>query len=165
MKIIKGIQPIKNQTDKIGLITDTFVVHTVLGYHNSLYQHVHNPAKCYPSLANGVTITGGAGAWVLGSFVEVIPVNTLTTMFDIHWIIFESASANDTYELILYRGLAGSEIEIGRIRTRRESTQSGASNAPIQIPAQAANTRISAKVASSSGGDNVTISVILHDYL
>jgi hypothetical protein len=56
-------------------------------------------------------------------------------------------------------------VEIGRIRTHKNSVQAGAINVPIQIPPQLANTRISAKVASSSGGaDNVTISVFYHIY-
>jgi hypothetical protein len=137
---------------------------TIMGYVNSLYQHIHNQAKCYPTLANGVIVTGGAGAWALGNFVEVIPANAITSMYDIHFVVFEGASATDIYELVLYRGAIGSEVEIGRIRADRENAQSGVSNSPIQIPALAANTRVSAKVASKSGGDNVTISIYYHTY-
>lgn len=149
---------------KLGLVTDFASHQTLLGYQNSLYQHVHKPSKCYPTLGNGVTIAGGAGAWALGNFVEFIAANTITNAFDIHWINFESASANDVYELVLYAGTAGNEVEIGRVRTYKTATTSGAINVPIQIPAQSANTRISAKLASASGGDNVTISVFYHIY-
>jgi len=39
------------------------------------------------------------------------------------------------------------------------------SNAPIQIPVQSPNARISTKVASKSGGnDTVTISIYYHTY-
>jgi hypothetical protein len=137
---------------------------TVFAFGNAGYQHIHQPAKCYPTLADGVTVTGGAGAWTLGDFVEIVPVDTITTAFDIHWINFESASANDIYELVLYSGLGGAEVEIARVRTYKSATMSGANNVPIQIPVQYANTRISAKLASSSGGDNVTVSLFYHQY-
>ena len=151
--------------DKIGVATDIASNQTVLGYNNSLYQHVHQSAKCYPTLANGVVLTGGVPAWTLGNFIEIIPANAITSMFDIHYLNFEGASATDSYELVLYKGLGGSEIEIGRVRTSRESATSGITNVPIQIPAQMANTRISAKLASKSGSsDTVTISVYYHIY-
>lgn len=161
MQLINKVDEIN---DKIGETTDDASNETILGYNRSIYQHIHKPAKCYPSLANGKVITGSATAWTLGNFIEVIPANTITSVYDIHWINFENASANDIYELVLYKGLAGSEIEIGRIRTHKDSNQTGTSNVPIQIPALMPNTRISAKLASSSGGDNVTISVFYHEY-
>ena len=148
----------------IGKTTDTAQDETLLGYNSTMYKHIHNPAKCYPSLANGILVTGGVGVWTLGSFVELIPTNAITASFDIHWINFESASATDTYELVLYGGLSGNEIEIGRIRTYRNSPVSGANNVPVQIPAQVPNTRISAKLASATGGDNVTVSMFYHIY-
>jgi hypothetical protein len=136
---------------------------TLLAYSNAAYQHIHAPAKVYPTLLNGVTINGGAGAWELGINTEIIPANAITMAFDIHFINVEAASANDTYELVFYAG-AGDGTEIGRVRTVKQSTPAGANNVPIQIPAQPANTRISAKLASATGGDNITISVFYHGY-
>ena len=151
--------------DLIGSPTDIWsITKTVFGYNNVTYQHIHNAAKCYPSLANGVTVSGGSGIWQLGNFIEVIPSNTISRSFDIHWINFESASANDVYELVLYSGNVGNEVEIGRIRTYKTATQTGAINVPIQMPPQLANSRISAKLASASGGDTVTISLFYHQY-
>ena len=150
---------------KLGVTTDFASHQTLLGYQNSLYQHVHQQARVYPSLADGVVVTGGVAAWALGNFAEIIPVNTITNAFDIHFIRFEGASATDVYEFVLYKGTAGNEVEIGRVRTSRESATSGITDVPIQIPAQVANTRISAKVASKSGGnDTVTVSVMYHEY-
>lgn len=150
---------------KLGETTDYASHQTLLGYQNSLYQHVHKPSKCYPDLADGITITGGVSAWTLGSFVEIIPADTITTAFDIHWIEVEAVNAVDTYQLKLYSGAEGSEEEIGCVRFTRASNQTGASNVPIQIPFQHANTRISAKLASKSGGsDTATISLYYHIY-
>lgn len=159
-------QQVLNAIAKIGTsATEIWSDDTVLGYQNSLYQHVHQQARVYPTLADGVVITGGAGAWQLGSFVELVPLNAITSAFDIHYVNFEGASATDTYELVLYKGTEGNEVEIGRVRSDRQSATSGITNVPIQIPAQDANQRISAKVASKSGGgDTVTISVYYHLY-
>lgn len=149
---------------KIGETTDDAQDYTLLGYNNSLYQHVHNPAMCYPSLADGVTVAGGVGSWTLGNFVEIVPANTITHPFDVHWINFESVSANDVYEFVLYAGSIGNEVEIGRCRTYKTSTASGSNSVVIQIPAQNANTRISAKLASAGGGDSATVSLFYHNY-
>jgi hypothetical protein len=138
---------------------------TVFAFGNAGYQHIHQSAKVYPSLADGITVTGGSGAWTLGNFSEIISANTITTAFDIHYVNFENASANDIYEFVLYSGALGEEIEIARIRTYKYATSTGAINVPIQIPVQYANSRISAKLASKGGGgDTVTVSLFYHQY-
>jgi len=151
----------------LGATNDFAVDKTVLGYFNSLYQHVHNKAIVFPTLAAGKVVTGGVAAWAEGAAVEIIGTATApfaTNAFDIHWINFEAASANDTYELSLYSG-ADASVEIGRVRTTKYSNTDGVVSVPIQIPAQAAGTKISAKVASAGGGeDTVTISVYAHLY-
>ena len=116
-------------------------------------------------MANGIVVTGGTNPWALGVNREIIPANTITTMYDIHYVVFEEASVADTYEFVLYSGLSGEEVEVGRVRTVKDSNQSGPVRVPIQIPAQLANKRLSAKVASKSGGgDTVTISLMYHSY-
>ena len=152
--------------DKIGEDTDFWNGHrTLLGYSNTSYQHVHQPALCYPSLANGIQINTGSGAWALGAFTQLIPTNEINHAFDIHWVNFESASNTGVYELHLYSGELGEEIEIARIRTVRDGAQTGIVNVPVQIPVQHANTRISAKVAGNAGNRNVTVSVFYHGYI
>ena len=97
--------------------------------------------------------------------MEIIPASTITVDLDIHFINCQAASATDVYEIVLYKGGAGSEEEIGRVRTSRSSAVSGVANVPIQIPFQLANTRISAAIASASGGsDTLTLSVYYHEY-
>ena len=159
--ILIDTDSIKN---KIGTETDIATDKTVLGYSNSMYQHIHNPSECYPSLADGITVNAGAGSWQLGNFFQIIPSNIINNAFDIHWVNFEKVSENDVYELILYSGLVGQEVKIGSVRTYKTSAVSGANNVPIQIPPQPPNSRISAKLASSKGGNNVTISVFYHIY-
>ena len=139
---------------------------TLLGYNNSFYQHIHSPGKCYPTLASGVTITGHNTAWTLGNKTEVIPADTITNAFDLHFVNIEAASATDAYEIVVYGGTVGNEVEIGRVRAHKNSVQSGANNVPIQVAPQAANTRISVAIASSSGGGGtLTVSFFYHEYI
>lgn len=126
-----------------------------------MQDHVHSASKVYPTLANPITVTGAAGAWTLGNFVEVVPVNMITSPFDIHHINASNASAADNYELVLY----AATTEIGRVRFSRSSGLSTVNLLPFQCDIQAANTQIQAKVASSTGGaDTVDISIFYHIY-
>ena len=113
----------------------------------------------YPTLADGITVTGGA-AWTLGNFATIAAANAITSAFTIKGVNIASASANDTYELVLYSGALGAEVEIGRTRFTRVSNTYQIGFSSIPCTPLAANTRISAKVASSTGGDNCTISIL-----
>lgn len=124
-----------------------------------IYEHGHSESKCYPTLANGVAVLGGI-AWTLGNFVEIIPVNTITKDFDIHFISIEGLSAVDTYEIVLY----AAETEISRVRVARTANQDSTTQVPIQTPMLKANTQIQAKSASSGGGDTAIISLHYHEY-
>ena len=145
----------------IGPVTAVPFEDSIFGNLNALYNHIHSPGLCYPTLADGKTVNGGAGAWQLGTITELIPAGTISVWFDIHFIMVEAASANDVYELVLY---ANDVTEIGRVRTVKQSTPSGANNVPVQIPPQAPDTKISLALASKTGGDNVTVSVFYHTY-
>ena len=68
----------------IGAVDDVPFSESIFGNLNAIYKHVHSPAMCYPTLAAGKTINGGAGAWQLGTVTELIPANTITVPFDIH---------------------------------------------------------------------------------
>lgn len=151
--------------DVVGNKTDTHDGDSIYAMSDTLLDHVHSESKVYPTLANGVTVTGAAGAWTLGVFAEIFPASTITSDFDIHFIGVEAISANDVYELVLYQGPVASEVEIGRVRFSKSTVQEGTQNQPFQTPIIAANERISAKVASAGGGsDTVTISIFYHTY-
>ncbi len=101
----------------------------------------------------------------MGSIVEIVPANTITTEFDIHWISISSLSANATYEIVLYQGAASSEVEIGRVRATRAAALTKTLDRPFQDVILAANTRISGAVASSSGNaDTIDLSIYYHPY-
>lgn len=151
---------------KLGNSTDNWPTHrTVLGYTNVVYQHIHNRAYCYPSLADGVLLSTGNGSWVLGNIIEIVPQNTIQDRYDIHFLVSEGASSSDIYEIVLYSGNIGSEVEIARVRTSKETNNSGTSNIPIQIAPLNSNTRLSARIASQSSGiDTMTVSIFYHIY-
>ncbi|NHJ39632.1 MAG: hypothetical protein FK731_06315 [Asgard group archaeon] len=150
--------------DVIGNKTDTHNGNSLVSKTETLLEHVHGASKVYPTLANGVTVTTGVGAWTLGNFVEIVPSSTITSDFDIHWVSIESISANDVYELVLYKGALTSEIEVGRVRFTKNAALDSTLNIPMQTSIIDANERVSAKIASSSGSDNATISLFYHTY-
>lgn len=144
---------------------DTYLSNTIYGILKMLKDHVHSATKVYPTLANSITLTGGAGAWQEGAFVEVVPASTITDYFDIHWVTLTNPSATDEYEVSLYSGALASEVEIARIRTSREAIQASTPPIGTMTPFIAPNERISAKVASKVGGaDTIDIAISYHEY-
>lgn len=152
-----------NWGDVIGNKTDTHDGDSIAARTETLLDHVHHQSYVYPTLANGVTITGGA-AWTLGNFTEIVPASTITSDFDIHHVSIEAISANDVYELVLYKGALASEVEIGRVRFTKNAALDATLNVPMQTPIVDANERISAKIASATGSDTATISLFYHIY-
>ena len=157
---------IGNKTDRSfsdGTVgTDT----SVMGHLRANYNHVHDSAKCYPVLADPVTIAASSNAWTdYGDYVEIIPVDTITSSFDIHWVHTGEISATGNYVLELASGLAASEVTIGQIAFSRDSNQVQTASQPIQIPPQPTNTRISARLSSGNAQANTAdIKVYYHNY-
>jgi hypothetical protein len=125
-----------------------------------LLDHIHTSSKVYPTLATGVTVSGGA-AWTLGEFTEIVPANSIASPFDIHFLNIAEVSAADTYELVLY----AVTTEIGRIRfTRALGAGTTSALIPFMTPMIAKKTQIQAKIASASGGDSCVLSIFYHTY-
>ena len=144
---------------------DNYTSDNIYGILDMLKHHVHSVTKVYPTLANNVTLTGGAGAWQLGNFIEVVPANTITDWFDIHWVVLVDPSVQDNYQVELYQGDLGSEELIAQIKVTRDTNQGSTGSVPIMTPIIPANTRISAKLATESGGnDTLDIAVLYHEY-
>ena len=135
---------------------------SVFDYVHIIEDHLHGQSKCYPSLQAGVSILSGA-IWTLGNFVELIPVNTITSPFDIHFLILESVTNDETYELVFYNV----ETEISRIRWSSDLAAGGrviSVPIPTQMEIQNANSQIQCKLASSGAAETVVISVLYHTY-
>lgn len=145
---ITKIDNIKIETDKIPA---TIVKIDDIKASTTYRQYV------YPTLTAGVIVNGGVGAWGLSAAVtEIIPTNAIGAAFKLIGINISQISANDTYELVLYSGTAGNEVEIGRKRFTKIAT---GNMPPMMFKTESlpANTRVSAKLASASGGDNITL--------
>ncbi len=152
--------------DVVGNKDDEHGTMSVAGQVHELVEHTHEAAKCIPSGAAGVVVTAGdSEAWDLGSFAVMSATNAIDEDFDIHFVVVEVMSANATYEIVLYAGADGSEVEIGRVRVVRVTNQVRSSHLAIQTPIIAANTQIKAKVMSSTGAlDAVTLTLFYHIY-
>ena len=133
----------------------------------SLDTHAHSAAKTYPELAASITLTKGSGAWAAypSSKTEIVPVNTITSVFDIHGISVDTISANGNYTITLYSGTAGNEVAIGVRSFTRTAASTDSPYVFFQTPKQAANTRISAAISSANAGTNTcNIKIDYHVY-
>lgn len=156
----------KTPADVIGNKNDDHTGDSIKADTYTIEEHIHSKSKVYPTLTDGVTLTAGA-AWVLGVFAEIVPLNTITLDFDIHYVSIEDISANGVYELVLYSdadGIGGDEVEIGRVRFTRNAIQSATLNVPMTTPIVSANSQIKAKLAGSNAGQTAVISIFYHTY-
>ncbi len=129
--------------------------------------HIHSAAAIYPVLATGVTLTKGAGAWAAypEAKTEIVPVDTITSPFDIHWIDVNTISANGQYTITLYSGLAGAEVKIAEVAISRTAVFSQEGAVPVITPIVSANSRISAAISSSNvAADTLIAKVGYHTY-
>lgn len=126
--------------------------------------HLHAVQKVYPVLSGLVSVVGGTGAWAEGAKAQVVPASTITKAFDITGVNVGSGSANTNYELVLYVGAAGAEIEVACIPfTITAATNTG--TFPCSTPILAANERISAALRSLTGTpDTATIKITYQEH-
>ena len=125
-------------------------------------EHLHSMSQVYPSMQDGVAVTS-AGVWTLGAFTELIPVNTITEDFDIHFVVLETVSDDEEYELVFYNV----ETEISRIRFSSDLAAGGriiSFPIPTLMPIEKKNSQIQMKLASSGDTETVVLSVIYHIY-
>lgn len=106
--------------------------------------------KVYPTLAAGVTVTGGAAAWELGVFATVVPALTITTSFIMDSVTVEVPTAGAIGELVLYRG--ADDVEFARVRTTDNGLRFGFTAFEVL-----ANEKIRAKFASLAGGAQTAV--------
>ena len=114
---------------------------------------VFKERKVYPSLNDPIQITKDSGAWAAhGTPTEIVPVSTLTSKIEIDYINVSTISAVGSYELILYTGLAGFEVEFAKRSIDRTATHSQEGYIPVNSIQIDPNTRISASLSGSPAG-------------
>ena len=146
--------------DVIGNKDDDHDGNSILADVHTVLEHIHTASKVYPTLVAGVAVAGAAGAWGLGSFVEIVPNAGIGSAFDIHYISVEALDDNAVYELVIY----AVETEIGRVRFTKNANQDGIANVPFITAIIPGGTQIQAKLASSTGNSVATISIFYHTY-
>lgn len=148
----------------IGNKSDTHDGNSIKAMTHIMDEHTHKEQKVYPTLADGVTLSSGAGDWGLGTIVQIVPISTIDSDFDIHEIVIEAVNTADkTYELVLYAG--ADDTEVGRVRFAAGSVRGGVPNVNMQTPIIAKNSRIRGKLAIQDGnGKTATISLRYHTY-
>jgi len=137
------------------------VIEMIFDFLKTVYKSLHAKQNTYPTLADSIVLTSGVGDWELGSLVEVIPANFVCYPFEINFVgIGEASATGAVYEIELFAGAVGSELEIGQCRAYRQANQSGSSPSPMSTPIQPKGTRISARCAVEDGGSE-TIKIAL----
>lgn len=142
------------------------IYNTVMAYLQTGYYHVHGASFLYPKYASPVQLTSATASWATtGNITEIIPANAITKNFDLHWASLAEISA-DLYGVIdIFAGDAGSEVLIGSVDVNRTINFSREGVAPVQIPQQPANTRISARFSdSTTSSRTVRIKLYGHVY-
>lgn len=142
---------------------------STLAFLHTSYYHVHGASFIYPSKADPVLLTSAAASWATtGNIVEVIPANTITKPFDLHWISISDISAILYGEIDLFSGAVGEEVQInspyGAADVVRTSNFSREGSVRIQVPQQPANTRISCRFSDSTTSQR-TVRVKLYGHV
>lgn len=103
-----------------------------------------------------------------GVTATIVKTNTgagVQSPFDIHFIQGGIANKKDTYIIELASGLVGYEQRIGNIRISTEADTSAAGMIPMMTAILPLGTRIVARVASLTGGnDTIVVSLNYHMY-
>lgn len=145
--------------DVLGNKTDNQIGDSAMSRLYRLENHVHGPALCYPTQAAGITVVAGVGAWVLSAaFANVAPLNAIQNPFDIHSINVENTSANTTFELWLYYGVANTFA--GMARFSRNAAGGIEAVVPFRSVIIPANSQIDCKLCSPAGAaDSVRFTI------
>lgn len=124
---------------------------SIMAYNATMYYHIHGASWLFPDKADPITLTSSTAAWSqTGAIIEIVPANTFNHPFDIHWASISDISANLYGVIDFFSGNVGQEVKICSVDVVRTTAQSRENAMPMQIPQQAANTRISARFSDST---------------
>jgi len=149
-----------HMSDVIGNKDDTIAGDSIMALLKRAAGRLNNPSRVYPSLADGIDVISGAGAWALGGAVEILPAGAVSEAFLVFYVKIEAVSLTDVYEIILYSG-ALADVEVGRFRTQRDAAFPQAGGVPISTEIIPADTRLSARIANQTA-PVATLTVSIH---
>lgn len=152
-------------SDVLGNKSDTHSGTSVMANVKRIEEHNHNTQCVYPVLADAIVLTSSASAWTFGAYVEIVPVSTIASDFDIHFINISALSANDEYVVELASGAGASEVLLCQVSAVRSAVQNQGAASPTSTIIIPANTRISARIASKDASANTgAIKIWYHTY-
>jgi len=126
-------------------------VSSIMGFLQTGYYHVHGASFIYPDKAVPVTLTSAAAAWgETGAITEVIPAGAFSKDFDLHWASISDISNVLDGVIDIFAGASGSEVKIGAVDVVRTANFARENAVPVQVPQQAAGTRISCRFTDST---------------
>jgi len=133
MKIGDGKSIIGSLLDYVA-VPFVFGTNTILAFLQTGYFHIHGASFSYPKYVLPILLTSNAAAWnTTGTIVEVIPANTITKAFDLHWISIADISAALYGIIDIYSGGSGSEVLIGSVDVNRTANFSREGYAPFKF--------------------------------
>jgi len=151
--------------DAIGNKEDTYASNSLHSKTDLLVKHLHNKAEVYPNNCIPITLTTSATPNTHGTIVEIVPASTINDVFDIHWVTLSDISANGNYELRLYTGASGSEVELTNKSFFRNSNFIQEGNLSAMSDSILPGTRISASIKGSNAAANTcAIRLEYHTY-
>ena len=129
---------------------------------NLIHEQVHSGDQLvYPTLAAAIVATSSAVAWTMGNYIEIIPVNTVKTMFYLTGIVINNMVIDTEYEINIATGLGAAEVIIGTFTHETHDTNLSCIiplNTPLKV---SSNTRISVRCASENAApDTCTIKLM-----
>ena len=144
-------------------------IESILGDLGTVAFYRHSRWRVYPQdVTTASTITAGTPANTFGSWVEVIPLNTVTFPFHIVGFCVCNVNAVTNYHIqIGYNTInadPGTNMEMGERRIRIATTPIAKQSELMAIAGQGvpANSRVMARLKTASGNpDTATLSVVL----
>ncbi len=122
---------------------------------------LHAMQYVYPVLAASVTLPAdGANPWTYGALTTVVPINTITSSFNIHGISISNMSVTSSYIVKITYGAA--DTVWGYFRISRGGAAFNSSVIQIQGAVIPANSAVKMQVADAGGIGTLDISIYYH---
>ena len=117
-------------------------------------QHIHCAQGVYPTGTDGVPLAVGGGAWTAGASTEIVPVDTITTPFDVVAVVVEAASNVTMYEIAI---VDSDDNVLGTARFLGNAADHVL--VPISTPVIAANSQVKAILNGATNASTATVSL------
>lgn len=165
--LLKAIKNIIGTVADIVSVPFVFGTNTILAHLNTNYYHIHGATFIYPLYADPVLLLSDAAEWgEPTSPTELMPINTITKDYDLHWASISDISAVLYGIIDLYGDDGGGWSYIGPLcDVVRTSNFSREDQIRVQIPQLPANLRLGCKFRDNTTSQrSVRIKVYGHVY-